>query len=62
MKEVTFQVTLTEDEAWAAAERAKRMGFSDYRRNAASDDEAYAMRDADSKLRQALKEAGYAPR
>lgn len=55
-------LSLPPDEAWALAQFLKRVGYSDYRALAASDDEAAAMRDAGERLRQALAEQGYAPR
>ena len=59
---ITLNVVLTDDEAWNLAQFLKRVGFSDFRGNAQTDDEAYAMRDAADRVAIALKEAGYAPR
>lgn len=53
---------LGDAEAWSLAQIVKRVGWSELRANAVDDDEAYAMRDALEQLRQALAEAGYAPR
>lgn len=57
-----FLLTLPADEAWALAQFLKRTGYSDYRAQAVSDDEAHAMREAGETLRRALAEQGYAPR
>jgi hypothetical protein len=62
MKTVEITVTLTDAQAWEFAQFLKRVCFSEYRHNATSDEEAYHMRDAGGLIRQALAEAGYAPR
>jgi hypothetical protein len=62
MNTVEITVTLTETEAWELAQFFKRVCFSDYRSCAASDAEAYHMRDAGEQIRRALAEHGYAPR
>jgi hypothetical protein len=59
---VSLTVEFNADEAWHLAQFLKRVGFSDFRSNAQDDDEAYAMRDAAARVREALAEAGYAPR
>jgi hypothetical protein len=41
---------------------SNRVCFSEYRNNAASDDEAHHMRDAGELIRSAPAEQGYAPR
>jgi hypothetical protein len=61
-KTFSLVVNLTSVEGWNLAQFYKRAGFSDYRRNAENDNEAYAMRDAADRVRTALAEAGYAPR
>jgi hypothetical protein len=48
--------------AFAFAQFLKRSAFEDYRGRAASVEEAYAMIAACEAIRQALAEAGYAPR
>ena len=53
---------LSDAETLALAQFVKRLGWSEFRQNAASDDEAYLIRDAVSKLQDALAGAGYAPR
>ena len=40
----------------------KRVCFSDYRAHATSEAEAYRMIEAGERIREALAEAGYAPR
>lgn len=62
MANVQIAFELTETQAEALAQFVKRAGLSDYRANAASDDEAYAMQAAGESLRKALATAGYAPR
>jgi hypothetical protein len=62
MKTIEINVTLTEEQAWEFAQFLKRVCFSQYRANATCDQEAYEMRDAGEIIRQALAEAGYAPR
>ena len=61
-KPVEIKVELTTAEAMAFAQFVKRVGWRDFRSNAVDDDEAYFMKDASSKIRSALAEAGYAPR
>ena len=53
---------LSEDEAWALAQFLKRSGLADYRRLAQTDAEAYVMRDGAEHIRNALANAGIAPR
>jgi len=62
MKEVAITVTLTGLEAWQYAQFLKRVCFSHYRENATNDGEAYTMVHAGEKIRDALREMGYAPR
>jgi len=59
---ITFELVLTDEQAWAFAEFLKRAGFDDYRRLAVDEDEAYVMRAAGEALRAQLAFAGYAPR
>jgi hypothetical protein len=53
---------LTEAQAWAFAQFLKRAILDDYRARAANPDEAYEMSAAAEAIRQALAQAGYAPR
>ncbi len=53
---------LEESQALALAQFVKRVGWSDIRQNAVSDDEAYTMRDALGELAKALRDSGFAPR
>jgi hypothetical protein len=62
MKEVAITVTLTDLEARQYAQFLKRVCFSHYRESAANDGEAYTMVHAGEKIRDALREMGYAPR
>lgn len=62
MKTVTITVELTDQQAWDYAQFLKRVGFSEYKQNAADEDEAYRMVEAGEKIRQAFAESGYAPR
>ena len=59
---VRVVLELTDDEAFAFAQFLKRSTFEDYRGRAANVEEAYAMLAACEAIRQALAEAGYAPR
>lgn len=60
--EVNLNTVLPDSEAEALAEFLKRVGYSDFRSLAKSDEEAYLMQAGAAKLAQALAEAGYAPR
>ncbi len=62
MKDITITVLLTDVQAWYYAQFLKRVCFSDYRQRAISEDEAYTMLNAGERIREALKERGYAPR
>jgi hypothetical protein len=59
---ITISVELTDLEAWNLAQFLKRVGFSDFRKNAQDEDEAYAMQQAAARVRTALAQAGYEPR
>lgn len=59
---IRIEVELPDEQAWALAEFLKRLGFSDVRPLAVDEREAYDMIYANEKVRQALAEAGYAPR
>ena len=64
MKTIDLKLNLevTPAQAMALAQFVKRVGFNEIRVNAASEEEAYQMRDSISKLQDALADAGYAPR
>ncbi|HMM76527.1 MAG TPA: hypothetical protein PJ986_12510 [Gammaproteobacteria bacterium] len=62
MAVVRVDVDLDGAEAWGLAQFIKRVGWSELRANAEDDEQAYAMRDALNRLREALEQAGYAPR
>jgi len=62
MEQVTVQVELSDEQAWALAQLLKRLGYSDCRGLAQDDNEAWLMMLAAERVRQALTEAGYAPR
>lgn len=59
---VVFSVELSEEQANALAQFAKRVGFVEMRSNAIDDFEAYEMRDAIDRLRIGLANAGFSPR
>ena len=61
-KRVSLAIDLTDTEAWHLAQFLKRVTFAEFRSNAQDDDEAYGMRDASARVREALSDAGYAPR
>jgi len=62
MNDITITVTLSDGEAWHYAQFLKRACFRDYEQRAASEDEASTMVAAGEKIREALREKGYAPR
>lgn len=62
MPTIKIELELTDDEAAALAQFLKRSGFTDYKAKAESEADAYLMRDAGDKVREALAGAGYAPR
>lgn len=62
MKSLRLTVELTDDQAWQFAHFLKRVGYTDYRNLSTSDSEAHSMLEAGEVVRQALTEAGYAPR
>jgi hypothetical protein len=62
MKDITITVTLSDGEAWQYAQFLKRVCFSDYEQRAANSSEASTMIAAGEKIREALREKGYAPR
>jgi len=62
MIDLNLTLNLDERAAWALAQFVKRVGWSELRENAISEDEAYEMRDGIAALQRALAEAGYAPR
>lgn len=58
----TVQMTMTDSQALALAQFAKRVGWQEFRGNAVDDAEAYTIRNAVDVLAKALAEAGFAPR
>ncbi|HLP99421.1 MAG TPA: hypothetical protein VK149_13370 [Sideroxyarcus sp.] len=62
MEQITVQVQLSDEQAWALAQLLKRLGYSDCRGLAQNDNEAWLMMVAAERVRQALAEVGYAPR
>jgi hypothetical protein len=54
-------VELTGEQALALAHYLKRSTWSDSRRNAVSDEEAYLIKDAFDALQYALTDAGFSP-
>jgi hypothetical protein len=61
-KPIKFSVELNDDEALAFAQFLKRAGVSEYRIKAVSDNEAYLMHGAASKIQNALADQGFSPR
>ena len=59
---VHIELYLTAEDAWDLAQFLKRVGYQEFRINAADDDEAYRMRDAANLVRKALAQSGFAPR
>lgn len=62
MQSVEIQVILTEPQAWELAQFLKRVYYSDYRQHATGEEAAYQMVNAGERIREALAQAGYAPR
>jgi hypothetical protein len=62
IKEVHVTVTLTEDQAWALAQLAKRFGFFEAQSLSADKPERDLMLDAIIALQGALYGEGYSPR
>jgi len=62
MQDITVQIDLPQDLAWALAQLLKRIGYSDCRSLAESDEQAYQMLQATEQVRRALAQAGIAPR
>jgi hypothetical protein len=61
-KPVRVEFELAAAEAWDLAQFLKRVGWQEFRVNAADDGEACRMRDAAARVRKALAEKGFAPR
>lgn len=61
-KAVTVTVNLDEVTALALAQFVKRVGWSEMRGCAVSEQETYEMRDGIDLLQRALADAGFAPR
>lgn len=59
---VKVQLELDEQNALALAQFLKRVGWSEWRGCAVSDDEAYQMKYACGELQKALADAGFSPR
>ena len=59
---VTVRVELNAEQAWALAQLVKRIGWADCRSLAEHEAQTRLMIQATERVRQALAEAGYAPR
>jgi hypothetical protein len=59
---ITVQVELNAEQAWALAQLVKRIGWADCRSLAEDEQQTRLMIEATERVRQALAEAGYAPR
>ena len=57
-----LNLEINEEQAMALAQFVKRVGFSEFKANAVDENETYLIRDAVSKLQDALAQEGYAPR
>ena len=62
MNSIDITIALTQEQALALAQFLKRVGIDDYRSLAVDHDEAWLMRDAGERVREALREVGIAPR
>lgn len=61
-QQISVELLLDDAQALALAQLVKRIGWSEMRSLAVSEDEAYLMRDAVSEVAKALAAEGYAPR
>lgn len=61
-EDVQIEFQLHPAQALALAQFVKRVGWSEMRENAVSDDEACEMKSALGELQKALADAGFAPR
>jgi hypothetical protein len=61
-QEKVIPLYLSPSQAWALAQFAKRVGWSEIRQNAIDDAEAENMRDGIEALETALSKAGYSPK
>ena len=61
-QQISVELLLGDAQALALAQLVKRIGWSEMRSLAVSEDEAYLMRDAVSEVAKALAAEGYAPR
>lgn len=61
-KDVTLNIVLDVEKAWQFAQFLKRMGLSDYREKASTEDEAYSMLVAGEMIRAALARESFTPR
>lgn len=59
---ITLSAEMNEFQAEALAQFVKRIGWTDMRELASSEDEAFLIREAIDSIRLDLKEKGYAPR
>ena len=62
MTELQCTTYLNDDQAHALAQLSKRIGWTELRALASSDEEAELMREGIGQLSQALAEIGFAPR
>lgn len=60
--QISVELLLGDAQALALAQLVKRIGWSDMRSLAVSDEETYLMREAVGEVAKALAAAGYAPR
>ncbi len=59
---VTMQIELNAEQAWALAQLLKRIGWSDCKNLAEDEEQTRLMIEAAQRVREALAQAGYAPR
>lgn len=58
----SISIKLTDEEAWGYAQFLKRICHNHYRGLAETDEEAFDMREAGIKIREAINQAGFEPR
>lgn len=62
MTGVSLRIELNDDQAWQLAQFVKRVTFRTLEENSTSSEEAYLMMDVMNRIREELREQGYAPR
>lgn len=59
---VTINIEIPQDAAWDFAQFLKRVGWTEFQQNAASEKEAYRIKDACYAVQKAFADHGFSPR